>query len=73
MNVEPVAFSPAMRNALGAALDVAAAPTTVLLTGETGTGKEVLARFIHQLSARTASPSPSSPAPRSISSRPRPR
>ena len=56
MNVEPIAFSPAMRHALGAALDVAAAPTTVLLTGETGTGKEVLARFIHQMSARTALP-----------------
>jgi two-component system response regulator FlrC len=56
MSVEPIAFSPAMRHALGAAVDVAPAPTTVLLTGETGTGKEVLARFIHQMSARTALP-----------------
>ncbi len=56
MNVELVATSPAMRHALSAALDVASAPTTVLLTGETGTGKEVLARFIHQSSARSPLP-----------------
>lgn len=56
MNVEPIAFSSAMRHALGAALDVAPAPTTVLLKGETGTGKEVLARFIHQMSPRAALP-----------------
>ncbi len=56
MNVELVATSPAMRHALSAALDVASAPTTVLLTGETGTGKEVLARFIHQSSARSSLP-----------------
>lgn len=56
MIVEPIAFSPAMRHALGAALDVASAPTTVLLTGETGSGKEVLARFIHQSSPRAALP-----------------
>lgn len=51
-----IAFSPAMRQALGAAVDVAGAPTTVLLTGETGSGKEVLARFIHQVSPRAALP-----------------
>ncbi|MDP1824564.1 MAG: sigma 54-interacting transcriptional regulator [Archangium sp.] len=45
-----------MRHALGAALDVASTPTTVLLSGETGTGKEVLARFIHQSSARADLP-----------------
>lgn len=54
MNVELVATSLSMRHALSAALDVASAPTTVLLTGETGTGKEVLARFIHQNSPRSA-------------------
>lgn len=42
-----IAFSPAMREAIGTALDVAPAPTTVLLTGESGVGKEVVA--LHSL------------------------
>jgi DNA-binding NtrC family response regulator len=50
------AFSPAMRQTVAAALDVARAPTTVLLTGETGSGKDALARFIHDSSARAALP-----------------
>jgi DNA-binding NtrC family response regulator len=35
---------------------VAATPLTVLLEGESGVGKEVLARWIHQLSPRAQSP-----------------
>ena len=53
---EPVAESPAMREALQAALDVAPTPTTVLLLGESGTGKEVVARHIHARSHRAAGP-----------------
>lgn len=48
--------SASMRHTVSAAIDVAAAPTTVLLTGETGSGKDVLARFIHDSSARAAKP-----------------
>ena len=56
ISTAPSSTSPVMRQTVGAAIDVANAPTTVLLTGETGSGKDVLARFIHDSSARAASP-----------------
>lgn len=40
--------SPALRSAIDLAKKVAVTDTTVLLTGETGTGKEVFAQAIHQ-------------------------
>lgn len=46
--VEMVAASPAMRRVRELADSVAPLDTTVLLTGETGTGKDVLARYIHE-------------------------
>jgi len=47
-----IAESGAMRQVLLQAYRVAQMDTTVLLTGETGTGKEVLARYIHRHSKR---------------------
>ncbi|RJX33950.1 MAG: sigma-54-dependent Fis family transcriptional regulator [Desulfarculus sp.] len=44
--------SPALRRVLDQLRSVAPTRSTVLLTGETGTGKGVLARVIHQLSKR---------------------
>jgi transcriptional regulator of acetoin/glycerol metabolism len=49
---EVVARSPAMRETLARARLVAIHPTTVLVTGESGSGKEVLAREIHRRSPR---------------------
>ncbi|GAB3257397.1 sigma-54 dependent transcriptional regulator [Larkinella harenae] len=46
--------SKAIKQAVDLAKKVATTDTTVLLTGETGTGKEVFAQAIHQASARHA-------------------
>jgi transcriptional regulator with GAF, ATPase, and Fis domain len=52
-----VAVSPAMRRVVHEIVPlVAARDTTVLVRGETGTGKEVVARRIHALSRRSARP-----------------
>ena len=51
-----VAESPAMRAVIERVRLVAPAETTVLVRGETGTGKEGLARMIHDLSPRFGAP-----------------
>jgi Nif-specific regulatory protein len=48
--------SPVFRAALEQAKKVAPTETTVLLTGDSGTGKEVMARAIHQASLRAEGP-----------------
>ena len=53
-----VGESPAWRNALKRATQVAATETTVCLHGESGTGKEVVARYVH--GSRPAGADPSS-------------
>ena len=47
-----VGNSPALRQVLHLVLKVAASDSTVLITGETGTGKELIARAIHKTSKR---------------------
>src|SRR5678815_3008249 len=51
-----VGSSPAMVRTLDLARRVAQVDSTVLITGERGAGKERIARFIHDESARTAGP-----------------
>jgi DNA-binding NtrC family response regulator len=53
---ELCAESPAMKGALEAARQVAGSDATVLLLGESGTGKSRLARWIHYTSRRAAGP-----------------
>jgi DNA-binding NtrC family response regulator len=54
--VEWVAEDPASRNVLEVAERVAATNTTLLITGESGTGKDQLARYIHQRGPRRDAP-----------------
>ena len=51
-----VANDPASRNLFAVAARVAQTDATVLLTGESGVGKEVVARYIHRHSARRNGP-----------------
>lgn len=48
--------SPLMQSVLNQAKRAAMASVSVLITGETGTGKEVLAKFIHQSGPRAKKP-----------------
>ncbi len=48
--------NPAMAETLALTRELSATDTTVTLFGETGTGKEVLARFLHARSARARHP-----------------
>lgn len=51
-----VGQSPAMREVYRLTRQVAVTSATVLLTGETGTGKELIARAVHELSPRATGP-----------------
>jgi transcriptional regulator with GAF, ATPase, and Fis domain len=50
---EIVGSSPALQSVLAKVAKVAPTDSTVLITGETGTGKELIARAIHKRSARS--------------------
>jgi len=51
-----VARSPGMKRVMELARTIAKVDATVLITGETGTGKERLARFVHEQSACAGGP-----------------
>ena len=53
---EIVGTSPSLRETVGQATLAAPGDTTILLLGETGSGKELLARFIHERSTRSKGP-----------------
>jgi PAS domain S-box-containing protein len=53
---ELVGASPALRPVLSGVAKVAPTESTVLITGETGTGKELIARAIHKQSPRSLRP-----------------
>jgi formate hydrogenlyase transcriptional activator len=53
---EIVGTSPALEGVLSRVIKVAATDSTVLITGETGTGKELVARAIHRRSDRVSRP-----------------
>ena len=52
----PIGTSPAWRQVITRATQVAVTEATTCLQGESGTGKEVIARFIHQHSPRSRGP-----------------
>ena len=51
-----VGLSPAIQQVVALAERIAASHVKVLITGESGAGKDILARFIHSRSARAAHP-----------------
>ena len=53
---ELVSHSPIMQKLFEVLPSIAASPSTVLLQGETGTGKELMARTLHTLSPRAQGP-----------------
>jgi two-component system response regulator HydG len=56
LSLRPIGSNRAWLDVLNVAETVAASDSTVLLQGESGTGKGVIARYIHELSTRSGGP-----------------
>ncbi len=52
----PIAVDPVMKKLVATALKVSSVDVTILITGESGVGKEVLARYVHAKSNRSSGP-----------------
>ena len=61
-----IGSSRVMEDLRSAVRELATIPTDVIVLGETGTGKEVVARCLHDFSARAGAPSSPSTAPPSL-------
>lgn len=55
-HIEPVVASASSKHLLALCAKVARSDASVMISGPSGSGKEVLARYIHQLSERSAGP-----------------
>ncbi len=55
-DIEIIAISNIMKKTLNLAREIAKTDSTVLIEGETGTGKELISRFIHKNSLRKEAP-----------------
>ncbi|OYU69554.1 MAG: sigma-54-dependent Fis family transcriptional regulator [Alphaproteobacteria bacterium PA2] len=55
-NKPMVVRDPAMQAVIGLADQIAASEASILITGESGSGKEVIARYVHQKSRRASKP-----------------
>ncbi|HHF3072370.1 TPA: sigma 54-interacting transcriptional regulator [Vibrio diabolicus] len=51
-----ISHSPIMRNLFELLLAIAQSPTTVMIQGDAGTGKELLVRAVHNMSSRSDKP-----------------
>ncbi len=55
-NSDLIAVDPAMKDVLKLAKQVAAAEASILITGESGVGKEIIAKYVHAHSKRAEKP-----------------
>jgi DNA-binding NtrC family response regulator len=55
-NKPMIVRDPAMQSVIGLADQIAGSEASILITGESGSGKEVIARYVHQKSRRASRP-----------------